>query len=215
MDMDDESLSQPLLSPAEADTSCTHAIYKTQDDGGIVKVCVCGQPTCTCNLSNSLITPAMMKWNPTFTFPIMQSSGGENDLAERVLFSSSEVSGVKIGSKSVEILAPNSSSSAGLRRSIASLLQSLGLLDESFYRTLPPSTMVTSQFRVTGMTCSSCVAMVENLVGNVPGVQSVSVSLLNNSLLAIHDPDIASLDLLKVPNHDLDPSIKPLLISFP
>ena len=35
---------------------------------------------------------------------------------------------------------------------------------------------------VTGMTCASCQAHVEKAVAKVPGVKSVSVSLLTNSM---------------------------------
>lgn len=36
------------------------------------------------------------------------------------------------------------------------------------------------QYVVTGMTCASCQAHVEKAVAKVPGVQSVTVSLLTN-----------------------------------
>ena len=38
------------------------------------------------------------------------------------------------------------------------------------------------QYIVTGMTCASCQAHVEKAVAKVPGVRSVSVSLLTNSM---------------------------------
>ena len=38
------------------------------------------------------------------------------------------------------------------------------------------------QFKVEGMTCASCQAHVEKAVAGVPGVTSVSVSLLTNSM---------------------------------
>ena len=38
------------------------------------------------------------------------------------------------------------------------------------------------QYIVTGMTCASCQAHVEKAVAGVPGVKSVSVSLLTNSM---------------------------------
>ena len=38
------------------------------------------------------------------------------------------------------------------------------------------------QFTVTGMSCAACSARVEKAVGNVPGVESCSVSLLTNSM---------------------------------
>ena len=38
------------------------------------------------------------------------------------------------------------------------------------------------QYIVTGMSCAACQARVEKAVGKVPGVSSVSVSLLTNSM---------------------------------
>ena len=38
------------------------------------------------------------------------------------------------------------------------------------------------QYNVTGMTCAACQARVEKVVSKVPGVTSVSVSLLTNSM---------------------------------
>lgn len=43
------------------------------------------------------------------------------------------------------------------------------------------------KFNVTGMTCSACSAHVENAVKKVDGVQSVSVSLLTNSMVVDYD----------------------------
>lgn len=200
MSDENESLALPLLVPETSEGDCEHVLYKSKEGDGFVKVCVCGKATCTCNSSNQAVTPAMKKWNPTFTVPMHGlASSASGELAQQLLFHSSSVSAVKIDyrRKQVEVLAPHSSSSMHVKRSIASLLQSLGLLDESFYKSLPPATLVTSQFRVTGMTCSSCVASLESLIGKVPGINSVSVSLLNNSLQAVHDPEIASLDIIK------------------
>ena len=38
------------------------------------------------------------------------------------------------------------------------------------------------QYKVTGMSCAACVARVEKAVQSVPGVDSVAVSLLTNSM---------------------------------
>ncbi|MBQ0011979.1 MAG: cation transporter, partial [Clostridiales bacterium] len=43
------------------------------------------------------------------------------------------------------------------------------------------------KFLVTGMSCAACVARVEKAVGQVPGVESVSVSLLTNSMAVTGD----------------------------
>ena len=37
-------------------------------------------------------------------------------------------------------------------------------------------------FNVTGMTCAACSARVEKAAANVPGIASVSVNLLKNSM---------------------------------
>ena len=42
--------------------------------------------------------------------------------------------------------------------------------------------MKTEKFDVTGMTCSSCVAHVEKSVSKLPGIKSVNVNLLTNSM---------------------------------
>ena len=42
------------------------------------------------------------------------------------------------------------------------------------------------QYIVTGMSCAACQARVEKAVGQVPGVSSVSVSLLTNSMGVEH-----------------------------
>ena len=39
------------------------------------------------------------------------------------------------------------------------------------------------QYKVTGMSCAACVARVEKAVQSVPGVDSVAVSLLTNSMI--------------------------------
>ena len=49
--------------------------------------------------------------------------------------------------------------------------------------------MQTQFFSVTGMTCSACSAHVEKAVRAVPGVESVSVSLLTNAMTVVYDPD--------------------------
>ncbi len=49
------------------------------------------------------------------------------------------------------------------------------------------------QFIVTGMTCAACQARVEKAVGKLPGVTSVSVSLLTNSMGVegdVSEPDV-------------------------
>ena len=47
--------------------------------------------------------------------------------------------------------------------------------------------MKQEKFNVTGMTCAACSAHVEKAVAKVPGVQSVAVSLLTNSMQVGYD----------------------------
>ena len=47
--------------------------------------------------------------------------------------------------------------------------------------------MTRKKFNVTGMTCSACSAHVEKAVSKVPGVQSVAVSLLTNTMQVQYD----------------------------
>lgn len=47
-----------------------------------------------------------------------------------------------------------------------------------------------TKYTVTGMTCSACSAHVEKAVGKLPGVESVQVNLLTNSMVVEHDPSL-------------------------
>ena len=38
------------------------------------------------------------------------------------------------------------------------------------------------KYKVTGMSCAACSSRIEKAVGNVPGVKSVAVNLLTNSM---------------------------------
>ena len=48
-------------------------------------------------------------------------------------------------------------------------------------------------FDVTGMTCAACSARVEKAAANVPGIASVSVNLLKNSMEVDFDGEAATL----------------------
>ena len=48
------------------------------------------------------------------------------------------------------------------------------------------------KFQITGMTCSACSAHVEKAVRKLPGIHSVSVSLLSNSMVAEYDQGVLS-----------------------
>lgn len=48
---------------------------------------------------------------------------------------------------------------------------------------------MTEKFQITGMTCSACSARVEKAVGQLEGIQSLSVNLLTHSMQASFDPD--------------------------
>ncbi|KAJ3291094.1 serine/threonine protein kinase Ran1 [Rhizoclosmatium sp. JEL0117] len=53
--------------------------------------------------------------------------------------------------------------------------------------TSTPSNLAITKLDVTGMTCASCVASIERIVGGLEGVTSVSVSLLTNRAVIQHD----------------------------
>lgn len=61
-------------------------------------------------------------------------------------------------------------------------------------------------YEVTGMTCSSCVASVENSVKKLDGVDSVAVSLLTNSMIVEYDENVLSsseiVDIVKDAGYD-------------
>lgn len=57
--------------------------------------------------------------------------------------------------------------------------------------------MSEKQFDVIGMTCAACQANVEKAVAKLPGVQSVDVSLLNNSMKVDFDPDQTNPDAIE------------------
>lgn len=51
------------------------------------------------------------------------------------------------------------------------------------------------KYDITGMSCAACSARIEKAVSQVPGVNSVSVNLLTNSMLA--DGSASSADIIK------------------
>jgi copper chaperone CopZ len=57
---------------------------------------------------------------------------------------------------------------------------------------LPKGNVIKSSFRVTGMTCASCVAIIENYLLSTDGVLDVSVALLQESATIKHNADIIS-----------------------
>jgi len=62
--------------------------------------------------------------------------------------------------------------------------------------------MKTEKFDVTGMTCSSCVAHVEKSVTKLPGIKSVNVNLLTNSMSVSFDEQ--NLNIEKIENAVVD-----------
>lgn len=52
--------------------------------------------------------------------------------------------------------------------------------------------LITSEFTVEGMTCSSCVNGIESWVGNVNGVSQVTVNLIANLATVKHDPTVVA-----------------------
>ncbi|MGB4592975.1 MAG: copper-translocating P-type ATPase [Coriobacteriia bacterium] len=51
---------------------------------------------------------------------------------------------------------------------------------------------VESAFAVTGMTCASCVAVIEKVVGRMQGVVSANVNLATEKLVVVHDPAVVT-----------------------
>ena len=47
--------------------------------------------------------------------------------------------------------------------------------------------MIKKEFNVTGMTCAACQANVEKTIKKLPGVESVSVNLLNENMLVSYN----------------------------
>ena len=56
--------------------------------------------------------------------------------------------------------------------------------------------MTRKKFNVTGLTCSACSAHVEKAVSKVPGVQSVAVSLLTNTMQVQYDEGATNPDAI-------------------
>lgn len=54
-----------------------------------------------------------------------------------------------------------------------------------------------TKFNVTGMTCSACSSHVEKAVKKVDGVQSITVSLLTNSMVVDHDQNVATVQKIQ------------------
>ena len=54
-----------------------------------------------------------------------------------------------------------------------------------------------ASFQVQGMTCASCVAVIENFLGNLDGVQSVKVNLLSEKAIVTFDPSVVSTEDVK------------------
>ena len=59
------------------------------------------------------------------------------------------------------------------------------------------------RYNVTGMSCAACQAHVEKAVSKVPGVESVSVSLLTNSMGVEGNADAE--DIIKIPPETRSP----------
>ncbi len=57
--------------------------------------------------------------------------------------------------------------------------------------------MIKEKFNVTGMSCAACSAHVEKAVSAVPGVKSVNVNLLTNSMTVDYDDSVTSKDIVR------------------
>ncbi|GAX75729.1 hypothetical protein CEUSTIGMA_g3172.t1 [Chlamydomonas eustigma] len=107
------------------------------------------------------------------------------------------VSGVKIDrvNSRVEVLTTSQSANQGIRAAISAILLKLGWRIEQDKDRIQE--VHTAHFRVLGMTCASCVSSLEVQIAKLPGLSSVSVNLLDQSLKALYYPDLAPLDLIK------------------
>ena len=56
--------------------------------------------------------------------------------------------------------------------------------------------MTTKKFKVNGMSCAACQASVERAVSAVPGVDSVAVSLMTNSMTVGFDETVTGDEIL-------------------
>nr|WP_187120204.1 heavy metal translocating P-type ATPase [Methanomassiliicoccus luminyensis] len=69
--------------------------------------------------------------------------------------------------------------------------------------------MTKEKFDVRGMTCSACSSAVERSVSKLPGVRSVSVNLLSNSMVVDHDASVSAEDIanaVKSAGYDASPT---------
>jgi Cu+-exporting ATPase len=73
------------------------------------------------------------------------------------------------------------------------------------------------KFNISGMSCAACVARVEKAVSALDGVNSVSVNLLSNSMVAEYDENKTSPDIIisAVSNAGYNASIKSTGVSLP
>jgi Cu+-exporting ATPase len=53
-----------------------------------------------------------------------------------------------------------------------------------------------SSFAVTGMTCASCSAVIEKVVGRMAGVTKATVNLATERMTVIHDPSVADVEVI-------------------
>ncbi len=72
--------------------------------------------------------------------------------------------------------------------------------DDADFPAVPPvavgASTVESSFAVTGMTCASCVAVIEKTVGRMAGVVSANVNLATEKLVVVHDPSALTSDAI-------------------
>ena len=51
-----------------------------------------------------------------------------------------------------------------------------------------------AKLRVSGMTCASCVASIENAVKKLPGIKEISVNLMTETAVVEYDPNSVNVD---------------------
>ncbi len=74
----------------------------------------------------------------------------------------------------------------------ATLLSSVGDVSAAASRPAGPAGRIT--LAITGMTCASCSAIIEKVVGKIDGVESVSVNLATNTGIVEFNPEVVGVD---------------------
>ncbi|PKN47992.1 MAG: heavy metal translocating P-type ATPase, partial [Deltaproteobacteria bacterium HGW-Deltaproteobacteria-16] len=105
---------------------------------------------------------------------------------EKVLASTEGIraAAVNLAAESLEVEWEPSRLSLG---DIAGIVKGLG------FELVLPEKETRLTLAITGMTCASCAARIEKVVGDMPGVRTMQVNLATESAAAVFDPEVVSL----------------------